>query len=182
MPSKSATLLLIIGLLPALAATEEAAAPDEAATAEPADAISPAGACREAVLGRNAGAERVCSDAIARLAYDAGADPAANRALAGAHNNRALARIAAKDLTGAAEDIDEALRLTPESWAAYLNRGTLRLAGNEPEAALADYAKAQAMAPAATRHVLRNSVLAYRALGDPAQAASALAALERESR
>lgn len=142
--------------------------------------------CRDAALVANPAAETLCSDAIARLRYQGGAAasdpsaPGANRqALAAAFNNRAMARIAAGNLTGAAEDLGEALSLAPDHWAIYLNRGNLHLAENQPQAALSDYARARELAPAAGEAVLKNSVLAYRALGDLGRASASL--LEAES-
>lgn len=141
--------------------------------------------CRDAALTASPAAETLCSDAIARQSYQGAAtateaDAAGSRrALAAAFNNRAMARIVSGNLSGAAEDLGEALSLAPDHWAVYLNRGNLRLAENQPQAALSDYARARSLSPAAAEAVLKNSVLAYRALGDPGRATASL--MEAES-
>ena len=140
--------------------------------------------CRDAALAANPAAETLCSDAIARLSYQGAAtDPeatgAGRQALAAAFNNRAMVRIASGNLAGAGEDLGEALSLAPDRWAIYLNRGNLHLAEHQPQAALSDYARAQQLAPAAGEAVTRNSVLAYRALGDLGRASASL--MEAES-
>ena len=119
-------------------------------------------------------AERVCSDAIARLSYMAEPAEADRSALASAYNNRALARMRSGDLEGAAADLGEALVLKPDSWAIYLNRGNLQLARNEPQAALLDYDRAKQIAPQAGVATARNAVLAYRQLNDLASAEQSL--------
>ncbi|MGE0621761.1 MAG: hypothetical protein AB7I04_14005 [Pseudomonadales bacterium] len=148
--------------------------------------------CRDAALVANPAAETLCSDAIARQSYrdtaaapDAAGEGSDRLALAAAYNNRAMARIAAGNLTGAAEDLGEAMSLAPDHWAIYLNRGNLHLAENQPQAALADYARARALAASTGRAVsadaavLKNAVLAYRALGDLGRASASL--IEAES-
>ena len=128
--------------------------------------------CRDAALVANPAAETLCSDAIARHSYrEAAAAPDAEGtgpdllALAAAYNNRAMARIAAGNLTGAAEDLGEAMSLAPDHWAIYLNRGNLHLAENQPQAALADYARARALAASTGKEVsadtavLKNAVV-----------------------
>ncbi len=140
--------------------------------------------CRDAALAVNPAAETLCSDAIARLSYRGGTPSgtegadADTLALAAAFNNRAMARIAAGNLTGAAEDLGEAVTLAPDQWAIYLNRGNLHLAENQPQAALADYARADSLSPAARVAVLKNAVLAYRSLGDLGQATASLVEAE----
>lgn len=142
--------------------------------------------CRDAALTASPTAETFCSDAIARLSYqgaataaDADTSAGPRQALAAAFNNRAMARIASGNLSGAAEDLGEALSLAPDHWAIYLNRGNLHLAESQPQAALADYARARSLSPAAGEAALKNSVLAYRALGDPGRATASL--IEAES-
>jgi tetratricopeptide (TPR) repeat protein len=130
--------------------------------------------CRDAALAGNPEAERICSDAIAAMSYEAEPTAAERTALAAAHNNRAMARIAAGKLDDAAADLDEAASLSGEHWAIYLNRGNLHLAANEPGPALAAYQRARALAPQDTAAILANSVLAYRAMGELGQAEQAL--------
>ncbi|HEY5646872.1 MAG TPA: hypothetical protein VIS76_13055 [Pseudomonadales bacterium] len=153
-----------------------AAAAAEAAAAD---------ACRDAALAASPNAETLCSDAIARLSYQGAAAPAelsataaGQTALAAAYNNRAMARISAGNLAGAADDLGEALTLAGDHWAIYLNRGNLRLAESQPGAALADYARARTLSAASAEAVLKNSVLAYRALGDLDRASNSLIGAE----
>ncbi len=134
----------------------------------------PARLCRDAVLAEAPEAERVCSHAIDGLVAGADPDPATRLALAGAYNNRAVARMAAGDLAGAAGDLQQATELAPENAAFLLNRGNLSLWSGDPQAAITGYAAAGAGSPAIRRAMLRNLVLAYRALGDPLQAEKAL--------
>ena len=186
--AKRATRLCLLlwslaGAASAFAAASPAGAEPTAGAGAEAGAGARTGAdeCRDAALTANPAAETLCSDAIARLSYQGGgaaSDPeaaASNRqALAAAFNNRAMARIAAGNLTGAGEDLGEAVSLAPDHWAIYLNRGNLRLAENQPQAALSDYARARDLSPAAAAAVVKNSVLAYRALGDLGRATASL--------
>jgi tetratricopeptide (TPR) repeat protein len=134
-------------------------------------------ACATAALGGAAEAERVCSDRIAELRYMGDTAPD-SRAMAGALNNRALARMAGRDLEGAAADLGEAMTLSPNAWALYLNRGNLFLRQRDPGAALNDYGRVAELAPEqsdAALAALRNSALAWRALGNLAAAERAIA-------
>lgn len=130
--------------------------------------------CLDAVLSHSSTAERACSDLVATLSYPLSHEGAAGaadaQALASAFNNRALARMQARlhgaDLEGAATDLGEAIALTPSSWAIYLNRGNLQLASGNARAALADYERVLELAPEMSAAVSRNSVLAWRMLGN----------------
>ncbi len=130
--------------------------------------------CLDAVLAEATDADRTCSDLIAQLSYTAAVSPEDRQVLASAYNNRALARMAAEDLEGAAADLGEAISLTPENWAILLNRGNLHLANGNPQAALQDYERVQAAAPEQAWAVRRNSILAWRAMGNPIAAAGLL--------
>lgn len=130
--------------------------------------------CLEAVLAEAADADRTCSDQIAQLSYTEAVTPADRQVLASAFNNRALARMAVDDLEGAAADLGEAVSLTPGNWAILLNRGNLHLASGNPQAALLDYGRVQAAAPEQAWVVRRNSILAWRAMGNPTAAAGLL--------
>ena len=156
----------------------------------PSGAAASAGeGCREALLADDPGAERACSDAIDFL--NAGpADPARRMQLAAAYGNRALSRLGAGDLEGAAADFDQALQLAPEHPALHLNRGNLFLTAGDPEAALAEYRIAAGFTagnqpgltlPTVRQAALANSLLAYRAMGDPQRAEQLLAAMESQS-
>ena len=139
-------------------------------------------ACAAAALGGTAEAERVCSDRIAELRYVSASAPDP-RALAGALNNRALARMAGQDLEGAAADLGEALTLSPNTWSLYLNRGNLFLRQMDPGAALNDYGRVAELAPEqsdAALAALGNSALAWRALGNPAAAVRAVASVRMQ--
>lgn len=140
--------------------------------------------CLHAAVSHSGEAERACSDLIAGLRYEgaaAGSDPQAAVALASAYNNRALARLDAGNLEGAAADLGEAITLTPSSWAIYLNRGNLQLTSGNPQAALADYERVLELAPDQAAAVSRNSALAWRALGNPAAAEQLLLRAARQN-
>lgn len=130
--------------------------------------------CLDAVRGLATDADRTCSDLIAQLSYTEAVTPHDRQVLASAYNNRALARMAADDLEGAAADLGEAISLTPENWAILLNRGNLHLASGNPQAALQDYERVQAAAPEQAWAVRRNSILAWQAMGNPIAAAGLL--------
>src|SRR6476659_3274349 len=61
---------------------------------------------------------------------------------ANAYNNRCLVRYKKKDLRGAVEDCDQALRIRPGLASAYLNRAAALRELGEREAALKDLARA----------------------------------------
>lgn len=125
-------------------------------------------ACLAAVRERSAEAERSCSDLIAGLRYD-GAAVSGNPALAGALNNRALARMRAGDLEGAAGDLAEALELAPGAWAIHMNRARLALMNGDAAAALNELGRVRELVPAdsaAAAAAERSSVLAWRLLGN----------------
>jgi len=121
-------------------------------------------------------AARACSDVIATLVGLIAPSPADTTALLSAYNNRAIARLRSGDLEGAAEDLGSAVTLDPGRWSTYLNRGNLHLAQNQPEAALADYARAQQLAPGPLPATLYNAVFAYRRMNDVDSAEQSLRA------
>lgn len=149
--------------------------------------------CREALLAGDPGAERACTDSIDLL--NAGpADPARQMRLAAAYGNRALSRLMAGDLEGAAADFDQAMQFAPEKRALHLNRGNLYLTAGDPEAALAEYRIAAGLTagntpglrprptlPTVRQAALANSLLAYRTMGDPLRAERLLATMELQS-
>ena len=156
---------LLIGALSV--STAAAAAP--AATEDP---------CLDALRSGSTDADRVCSDLIAGLRYE-GSTGRMNTALPAALNNRAMARMKAGDLEGAAADLTEALELAPGAWAIYLNRANLALLNGDPAAAQDDLARVWELAPAASAAIYaadRNSVLAWRMLGNLNAAEAQLAA------
>lgn len=158
----------------ALAATtaRAATATDVAATPDP---------CLEAVKAGSADADRVCSDVIAGLRYE-GSAGRANPALPGALNNRAMARMKAGDLEGASADLTEAFELAPDAWAIHLNRANLALLTGNPTTALDSLARVRELTPAesaATQAADRNSVLAWRMLGNLNAAETQLATADR---
>lgn len=55
--------------------------------------------------------------------------------------------LATKDLTNAADALTRAIDADPRSWASYRNRARVRLAQNDPDAAMADYESALKIAP-----------------------------------
>jgi tetratricopeptide (TPR) repeat protein len=137
---------------------------------------APEDACLAAVQALAADADRTCSDQIARLRYDAASTGNAP-ALAGALNNRAIARMQNGDLEGAAADLTEATALEPAAWAPYLNRANLALRTGDPAAALNDLGRLREMLPANSPAALaaaRNAALAWRMLGNLNAAAAQL--------
>jgi len=136
--------------------------------------------CLNAVQAGSAEADRICSDLIAGLRYE-GSTGGANTALPGALNNRAIARMRAGDLEGAAADLTEALGMAPQAWALYLNRARLSLMNGDPAATLDDLGRVTELAPANRAAVVaadRSSVLAWRMLGNLQAAHAQLAAIQ----
>ena len=143
------------------------------AFAQPAPGDGVEDACLEAVRAQAAEADRTCSDQIARLRYD-NASTTNAAALAGALNNRAMARMQSGDLEGAAADLGEAMALQPAAWAPYLNRANLALRTGDAAAALNDLGRLREMLPADSPAALaaaRNAALAWRMLGNLSAAA-----------
>ncbi|MEM8767143.1 MAG: tetratricopeptide repeat protein [Pseudomonadota bacterium] len=134
--------------------------------------------CLDATGGPAEALIRVCSDQIAALTFDRDSGLPVTGALASAHSNRALGHQADGDYEGALADFDTALALLPNSAAILLNRGNLRLQQGDPTGALADYARVQEVSPSLAEAALRNSVLAYRALGRPLEAEALAAQLK----
>lgn len=133
-------------------------------------AVANGQSCYDAALNDATDADRSCSDLIAELSYQTPVTVSDRQALASAFNNRALARMAADELEGAAADLGEAITLAPDNWAILLNRGNLHLTSGNPQAALADYERVLAAAPEQADAVRRNSILAWRSLGNLAAA------------
>ena len=124
--------------------------------------------CLSALQAATAEAERLCSDQIAGLRYE-GTAGRATAALPGALNNRAMARMNAGDIEGAAADLSEALELAPDAWALYLNRARLALMNGDAAAALNDLGRARELAApdsAVDTAANRTAVLAWRMLGN----------------
>ncbi len=172
-------MLLISALETVAAADATSEAPADAATAieDP---------CLLAVRAGAADADRVCSDWIAGLRYE-GSTGRSNTALPGALNNRATARMQAGDLEGAAADLTEALEMAPTAWALYLNRANLSLMNGDAAAALNDLGRVRELVPdasaaalAAKRAADRNSVLAWRMLGNLDAARTQLATVQAQ--
>lgn len=153
-----------------LAATGTASGAATAATpdAQPIDQPAVKDPCMMAVEAGAPEAERTCSDLIAGLRYDGVAGGGA-AALAGALNNRAMARMRTGDLEGAGADFTEALELLPDAWALYLNRATLALRRGDAGSALNDVGRVRELVPAgapAARAADRSAALAWRMLGN----------------
>lgn len=155
----------------------------ETTTAPAAAAPAAPDSCLDALKAGSAEADRLCSDRIARLRYE-GSTGRTNTALPAALNNRAMARMKAGDLEGAAADLTEAFELAPGSWAIYLNRANLALMNGDPSAALENLARIRELAPAvpaAAYAADRSSVLAWRMLGNLDAAEAQLDAMRAEA-
>ena len=130
--------------------------------------------CFERMASSSEKAERLCSDAIARLSYLAQPGPAERTALASAYSNRGVARTRTGDFADAALDLGEALVLDPENPLVLLNRGNLQLAQGQAQAALLDYRRVRELVGNDSSSLAvvaaANSALAYRGLSDPASA------------
>ncbi len=136
---------------------------------QPAAGPTEADACLSAVRDRAADADRTCSDLIAGLRYDGAATGTGSSALAAALGNRALARMRSGDLEGALADFGEAEALAPDAWAIHLNRATLALRQGDAATALNYLARVRQLVPAGSAADVaaqRNSILAWRMLGD----------------
>jgi len=72
---------------------------------------------------------------------------ALNPNLAGAYNNRGLARFYLGDKHGAVADFNEALRINPNLAEAYYNRGVVRSGLGDKQGAVADYNEALRINP-----------------------------------
>ncbi|TNF88363.1 MAG: hypothetical protein EP301_05120, partial [Gammaproteobacteria bacterium] len=134
---------LLIGataVAPAAAATLDSEGPAETINAAAADP------CLGALQAGATDAERVCSDQIAGLRYE-GNIGGASAALPGALNNRAMARMRAGDLEGAAADLTVASELAPGAWALYLTRARLALMNGDAASALNDLGRLRELAP-----------------------------------
>lgn len=179
-PSTTAALIFLAAALPGAAAVEADSRPpaEPAVVAERAAATTPLDPCLAGLLSRSAAplsAERACSDVIAGLGILLEPTPEDVQALASAYSNRAVARIRAGELAGAAADLGDALLRMPEGWAIYLNRGNLYLALGDHEAALADFQRVTELAPETTPALAANRLLAYRRAGDLPAAEAVLA-------
>ena len=146
--------------------------------------------CFEGLEQKPEMAARRCSDAIARLGYVSQPAPDDQSRLAAAYANRAVARSRFGDFEGAAEDLTEALILSPDNPAMLLNRGNLWLAQGQAQAALLDYQRARELVQGSpddltstltvtlTKSLAANSALAYRGMVDIASAERSLRSAE----
>jgi tetratricopeptide (TPR) repeat protein len=155
-------LIAALLMLGATAAAQESTAP--MADLPPAE-----DACLAALRNGAQEAERTCSDLIAGLRYDGAVTGPDRQALAAALGNRALARMRSGALEDADADFSEALELAPDAWALHLNRATLALMNGDAGAALNYLGRVRQLVPAdpaALAAADRNSILAWRMLGN----------------
>ena len=107
-----------------------------------------------------------CDLLIRQLAGKLSREPAEDRLLAAAYNNRAVSWTRSREYGQAEADIEEAVGLQPEFAELYLTRGNLRLQQNRYAEALEQYALAIDLSAGAIRGVWVNRALAYRGQGN----------------
>lgn len=133
-------------------------------SAQAAVTVLGAGAAHDCSVAAQAGMSDVAS---MRLCTDAIDDPAVMaREKAGTYVNRGIMKLRVRDLEGARDDFEFAIRLDPTVGEAYVNRGAALIAQRRYEEGLADIDRGLALDPKEPEKAWFNRGLAHARLDD----------------